>query len=412
MAAGTVILRRIARRVAADERGFTMAAVLLMMVAAMATVTVAVTASINAQHGTVRDQDTKAALVAAEAGVTQALLVYNGGFTTTESAPCLTPVTNPPNTVQPRTTQLSGTDSWCAPVTGSSGGGSFTYQVCPATTTHPCAGKGTLEIVASGTVNGVQRRVDVVAKSANGSQVFLDAGVKSQTDIVMDSNAEIHSSSSAGRNIILGSTSTKLCGSATVGPDGTASGSGIYTASETCSPPLLPLTDVGHQTVVLPPVNQGDAPTVNDNCRITGARTGVSPCPGGEKDLISGNKNNVSWDPVNRRLDLTGQSTTLTLTGTTYSFCRVTLSQNSAIYIQAGQKVNIYFDSPEACNLPAYDASTGQKQKSTAQLYMESNTRISAAGTGQALAMFFVGSRTLPTGVLLSSNSDGNAACV
>ena len=407
--------RSSSRRRLRSERGFAVPTVLLMMVAAFAIVGVAVTASIDAQRGTVRDQSSKEALAVAEAGVTKALLIYNGGLGLTTTAPCLTPVTNPPNTVQPRAVEADG---WCAPVEGSGGGGTFSYQICPNTSFHACAGEGTIEIASTGTYNGVTRRVDVVASSAAGSQVFLDAGIKSQNDIVMDSNAEIHSATSAGGSITLGSTSTKLCGLATVGPDGTAAGSGTYSASEDCAPPLLPLDSVGEQEVVLPPVDQGEAATINDNCRITAAKSGTAACAGDatKRDTISGSPNNVVWDPAARRLDLTGQSTTLTLTGTTYSFCRLTMSQNSAIYVQAGEKVNIFFDSPEACGLPGYDSSTSGTKASTAQMYLQSNTRI-AAGSGQALAIYFVGSPPprppgIRSGVLMSSNSDGNAACV
>ena len=50
-------------------------------------------------------------------------------------------------------------------------------------------------------------------------------------------------------------------------------------------------------------------------------------------------------------------------------------------------------------------------------MWLESNTRITASGnTGDPSALnisiYFVGSTTIPTGVLMSSNSDQNAACV
>jgi hypothetical protein len=404
------------RRRVSDEHGFATATVLLMMLAAFAVVTVSVTASIDAQHGTIRDQRTKSAFGVAEAGVAQALLNYNGGFSPADTSPCLTPVGNPANTVQPRVTQ---NDGWCAAVTGTSESGTFSYQVCPrwSESTQTCltsgAATGALNIVSSGAANGVGRRIDVIAKSAGGSQIFLDAGVKSQTNITLDSNAEIHSPSSAGGNIALASTSTRLCGTSTVGPSGTATGTGLYTSDVDCLPPALSLSSVGHQTVSLPPVNQGDAGTVNDNCRIRAAVTGTASCTGGDfRDLISGSTNNVSWNPATRVLDLSGQKTSLTLTGKTYSFCRLTMSQNSSLYVAAtNPKVSIFFDSPEACGLPPYNTTTGTLQKATAQMYLESNTRITAAN-GQALGLYFVGSPTIRTGVLMSSNSDGNASCV
>jgi hypothetical protein len=383
-----------------------------MVLSAFAVATVGVTASIHAQSGTNRDQATKLALATAEAGVTQALLDYNGGFTLTDTYPCLVPVTNPAGTVEPRTTASSGTSAWCAPVTGTNSGGIFSYQVCPATALHACAGSGTIEIVSTGTNGGVTRRVDVTAKSASGQQIFIDAGIKSQTSINLDSNAEIHSSSQAGGSIALSSTSTKLCGPSTVGLSGSATGAGLYTLDTACAGAPQSLSSVGHQALTLPPVNQGNAASVNDNCRITAAVTGVQSCAGTDyRDLISGGVSNVSWNPTTRTLAMTGQKTALTLTGKTYSFCKLTMSQNSTIYVAAGVSVNIFFDSPENCGLAPYDASSGTTQKNTAQLYMEANTRLTAT-TGQALGVYFVGSTAIPTGILMSSNSDGNAACV
>jgi hypothetical protein len=409
-----------ARRLRREGRGFAVPMVMFMLLGAFAIVTVGLVASIQAQGGTVRDQRTKSALTFAEAGVSQALLAYNGGFTPPsdgngQAIPiCYVPVSNPPNTVQPRT-PLS--DGWCQPVTGVTGTGTYAYQVCPAGPPGPstCAQAGTLQVVAIGNTSGVTRRVDVLAKSSSGQQIFLDAGLKSQTNIVLDSNAVVQSPSSAGANIILGSTSTQLCGLSTVGPDGTLSGSGGYYAGADCTTPI-PLSTVGHQSLTLPPVNQGDAATNNDNVRITNAKSSANPQPL-PKDLISGNKNDVTWDPSTRQLSLTGQKTSLTLTGTTYSFCKLTMQQNSTLYVAPDQKVKLFFDSPEHCGLPAYDASSGTRQKQTAQMWMESNTRITASGnTGDPSALnisiYFVGSTTIPTGVLMSSNSDQNAACV
>jgi hypothetical protein len=400
------------------ERGFAVPTVMFMLLAAFAIVTVGVVASIQAQGGTVRDERSKSALTAAEAGISQALLAYNGGFTPSKDAQgqdiptCYMPVSNPPNTVQPRSPQSGG---WCQPVTGSNGAGTFSYQVCPTGPPGPstCAQAGTLQVVSLGNVNGVTRRVDVLAKSSSGQQVFLDAGLKSQTNILLDSNAMVQSPSSAGGSILMGSTSTALCGISTVGPDGTLTGSGGYYANPNCTNPL-DLSTIGHQSLTLPPVNQGDAATNNDNIRITNAKSTSNPQPT-PADLISGNKNDITWNAGTRQLSLTGQKTSLTLTGRTYSLCKLTMQQNSTLYVAPNQSgVRIFFDSPEHCGLPAYNTSSPTLQKQTAQMWLESNTRITASGDPAALniAIYFVGSPTIPTGIMMSSNSDQNAACV
>jgi hypothetical protein len=399
------------------ERGFALPTVMFMLLAVFAIVSVGVFTTISAQQGAVRDQETKSGLTASEAGVTQALLTYNGGFTPLTVSgvtvpTCYTPVSNPPNTVEPRVPLNGG---WCDPVSGSNASGSFTYQACPPGPAGPltCAQPGTLEVVSTGNENGVTRRVDVVAKSVSGQPVFLDAGVKSQTNIVLDSNAEIHSPSSAGGSITLGSTSTKLCGLTTVGTSGTLTGSGLYSGNADCTGAPLSHTTVTHQSIVLPPINQGTAASVNDNCRISRAiPVADSKCTFNStdpKDLVN-NPGNITWTPSTRRLALTGQKTSLTLTGKIYSFCKLTMSQNSTLYVAPNQPVSIYFDRPEDCGpLPAYSGTSA-----TAQMWLESNTRITASSNPSALnvALYFVGSPTIPTGVVMSSNSDSNAACV
>src|SRR5688572_11202322 len=57
-----------------SDGGFAVPTVLFMLLAAFAVASVGAVASISSQRGVVRDQDTKEALTAAEAGVSQALL--------------------------------------------------------------------------------------------------------------------------------------------------------------------------------------------------------------------------------------------------------------------------------------------------------------------------------------------------
>ena len=94
---------------------------------------------------------------------------------------------------------------------------------------------------------------------------------------------------------------------------------------------------------------------------------------------------------------------TLTLTGTKYSFCQVTLLQNSALYFTAGQSVSIFFDSPENCGQPS----------GVSQLSLDQNTRISSPdGSPRDAALVFLGSPVLATNATLKSNTSANSACV
>jgi Tfp pilus assembly protein PilX len=399
-----------ARRLVQEERGFALPTVMLMLLAAFAVVSIGVVASIEAQQGTVRDQSTKSALTAAEAGVSQALLRYNAvSQPPPVSQPCLLPSGS---TLGAAATQSSGANAgWCTPVTGSSGAGTYSYTVKPTASSDGLQ-VGTVEIASTGTFSGVSRRVDVVAKSASGQQIFLDAAVKTQNGIILDSNAQIQAGAATGGDESLFS-NAQQCGLASVGPGhhlGFANGGSTgYWANTNCTSSLDP-NSATQQDIVLPPVNQGDAPTNNDNVRITRAVNADTTTP---QDLISGKNSDVEWDPTTRQLHIDKPQTTLTLTGHTYSFCKVTLKQNTALYIAAGQSVNIYFDSPEACDtppgtLPADDATYG-----TTQLQLDSNTRISSnTGSPVTAAIYFVGSQNRPTQALMSSNTQANQSCV
>ena len=159
-------------------------------------------------------------------------------------------------------------------------------------------------------------------------------------------------------------------------------------------------------------MNQGDAATNNDNARITNAVASNGPTP---KDLISGKTSDVTWSAATRQLTIDHNSS-LTLTGQTYSFCKLTLKSNSAIYITAGQTVNIYFDSPEHCDVPPGTLpvdDSGHPELGTTQMDLSSNTRItSATGTPAKVAVYFVGSQTRLTNLLMSSNTQIAGSCV
>ncbi len=386
------------RSLAGGQRGFAVPTVMFMLLAAFSVVSIGVVASIQAQSGSVRDQQTKSALTSAEAGISQALLHYNGDFTPPASQPCLVPSGS---FVGAAGVQSGG---WCAAVTGSDGAGTFTYQVKPTA--------GTIEVVSSGNVSGVTRRVDVIAKSVSGQQVFLDAGVKTQNGINLDANAAIHSGSATGGDLTLASNS-KQCGLASVGVGHhlTTAGNAAYYQQMGCTTQLNP-SSVTQQDITLPPVNQGDAATHNDNVRITNAVAANGPSP---KDLISGNKSDVTWNATTRQLTVKNNSS-LTLTGQTYSFCKLTLKSNSALYIAAGQTVNIYFDSPEHCDVPPGTLPVDDSRHpelGTTQMDLASNSRItSATGTPAKVAIYFVGSQTRLTNLLMSSNTQIAGSCV
>jgi hypothetical protein len=356
---------------------------LFVLLAAFAVVAVGVGASVQAQSGTTRDQRSKAAIQAAEGGVSQALLRYN---TYSSAAAPLTALH--PCIAQSGTAAAAGSGGWCAGVTT----GSAAYYA------RPTLASGTLEIVSVGNVAGVTRRVEVIANSASGQGIFGTAGVLSQDGIAMGSNSSIQSGVKTNGDMALSSNAAQ-CGLASVGVGRvlTLQGNAGYYTDTACTTSVAAST-VGHAPLSLPPANAGDAAVNNDNVRLTNAAAGS----GTPADLVSGNRADVTWSASARTLSVDHNSA-LTLTGTKYSFCQVTLLQNSAIYVAAGLSVTIFFDSPEACNQPS----------GTTQLNLSSNSRISpASGIPSSVAMIFVGSQTLASSMVMNSNTQVSGSCV
>jgi hypothetical protein len=372
----------------ASERGFAIPTVMLMTVAAMGMATVGVMASIQSQSGVVRDQGSKSAVAVAESGVEQALLHYNRGVPPCEAA-------------------VEG--GWCGPVIGMSvNGGEVVYwarsgggETCDVSNEVEC-----VEIVSQGTVNGVTRRVDVYSASVAsqgtpGGGPFSNAGVLSKNTLTLNANAKIHTGTATNGNIeITNGGSAKLCGPASVGIGKELTPkeySGYYSNPQCTSAGGAPL----EKELTLPPVNQGNAATENDNGRLFG------------QDLVSGKKLDACWSGFNAKHQSStecgkerelfiGTNSAVTLGGTVYSFCKLTLNQNSALYVESGANVTIYFDSPEDCGY----------KSTTTQLELQSNTRISAAtGEPVSIALLFVGSESIHTKIQLNSNTSVEETC-
>jgi hypothetical protein len=176
----------------------------------------------------------------------------------------------------------------------------------------------------------------------------------------------------------------------------TLNGNAHYNSDLACTQSA---SSYGHAPLSLPPVNQGDAPSNNNNSRFFAL------------DVVSGQKSDACFNGRNsdgtvgscgpRELTVGGNSS-LTLGGSVYSLCKLTLTSNSKLYTATGAQVKVYFDSPEACGYPA----------NTVQMSLSSNTRISTPNIApSSVAFLFVGSPTLATRIQLNSNTDSNALC-
>jgi hypothetical protein len=371
----------------AGESGFALPAVMLAMIAATAFATALAFLAVSSLHGATRDRSSKSAFTVAESGVADAMLRYNMSAAPTPCAPV--------------TASAPDANGWCGPVdiADPPTGGAVRYWVHPpgASPSRRCSSTACMEIVSLGALGGTTRRVDATASSASGQPLFADAGVKSQDGIQMDSNAIIHSGVATNGDMTL-SANAAQCGPVTVGPGKSltlTSNAGQY-SDVNCTQTT---TQTAQAPLSLPPVNQGDAPSRNDNGRFFAL------------DPVSGNKGDVCFNGRNadgttgpcgaRELSISNNSA-LTLGGSVYSLCKLTMSSNSKLYTASGAQVKIYFDSPEACGQPS----------GTAQLQLDSNTRITTSSTAaSSIALLFVGSDTRQTRIQANSNTDSNALC-
>lgn len=359
-----------------------MPAVLMMLLAGLAMGGVAVTASINAQKSSTRDQASKEALAAADAGIQQALYRQNKVLVS-DSLPCVV--------FGLGGDLLAGVplvDGWCPEVTGTVGDSSFRYRVKPATLVGTLQNEREVRIVSIGTSGGISRRIAVGARARTGAAIFGGADLVGLDGLNIDDSSNVTGDVGSNGDVNLGNAAS-LCGDVTYGYGqgfnqvGTwCSGFGSGEGEFDLQPPL--------QGNVPPPANQ------NSNFRMFSG----AGCTGSQCDTKSGQ---VSWDPTTRILALNGNET-VTLGGSLpYSFCRIDMEGNSTLYAARGATVRIFFDTPENCAAPQGDSACPAPYK---QLDVRGNAKLVAtSGDPKDFSMLFVGSDSCSTNAVLSGNS-------
>ncbi len=375
------------------DGGFTLPVVLLMVLTAFAVASAAVLASFSAQNGTIRDLQSKDAFAAAEAGAHEAMFRYNATTVSGDSwGQCL------PSGETPASDGAGW--SWCPTQQATLPDGSaYVYRVgFPQQVPGAPLPAHTAQIVSQGNTDGVTRRIDMTIRSASSQTPFSSAGIVGLNSITLDSNDQLYGNSATNGDVTLAG-NDEVCGNVQVGPGRTVVG-----GPATCT--------TGSSTVTqgvtsLPPVNQGDAPTNNQNGNFFSVNP-VSPANKGAQRRVCFNGRNAAGETDTscgaRQLTLANGASgvTLTLNGGNYSLCSLTLQSGTSIYVANGAKVTIYFDSPENCGY------TG----ATTQLNMDSNTSIQVnGGSAQNMRMLFVGSDTIPTIATMSSNTIQNVTC-
>jgi hypothetical protein len=380
---------------------------LFAMIAGMALASAAVVATVNVQQGSHRDSSTKSAIAVADAGANIARMRIDRYAVVLADHPCMRMGAGG---------VLEGaeaeTDGWCPKVTGTVGGGTYTYRVSPAGST---CGEYELCVVSTGTVSGASRRIEVAYEES-----AVQKTIKHESEGEGTGSEESSGSTSEGESIavegLIGQEGIELSGNADVrvgiGTNGniTASGNadvcgdarhGVGKKFEkTGNAKQCPgyVETEGNKT--LPPVSSfmpSDIATNNSDYRLA-ACTKTKPTKeptGCELDSYSGKRNSTKpWNASTRAITVSSNDT-LTVNGGDYWVCSISLSGNSQLIMGSGATVRFFFDTPENCGL-----SSG-----TAQISMTGNTRIASTSKTVMPAFYLLGSTTTPTSVNIAGNA-------
>jgi hypothetical protein len=349
--------------------------VLMMILIGLAMAGAAVAASISAQRGSVRDEDSKLAIAAADTGALRALYRQNR-LQTSGSLPCVV-VGAGTGTLQLAAAEANG---WCAEQTGTIGNASYSYRTSAPVISSGPGGQLRSEVttVATGTSDEVGRRIAMTSTSLTGAGLLSGASVMGLEGVTLNGNARVRGNVATNGNIVM-SNNSELCGNGQYG-----AGNGLLLSNNARQ---CPGYSQAEGEITLPPVEQGDVPTTNSNGRFF------------TQDIKQGS--GVTWNAGTRTLTLNSNSA-LTLGGADYSFCKLELESNSTLYIAQGAQVRIFFDSPENCGYTESD-------EPVKQLILSSNTKITnTSGNPTTAAFLMVGSETISTTAELNSNSQVN----
>lgn len=360
--------------------------VLFATVASLGLTTAAVVATVNAQKGTSRDNDVKEAGAAADAGADIALMRLNRYSNVLSlSSPCL--AASGSNLVL----SSVAADGWCPAIAGNVGAASYSYRVSPQVSA------GTLTVVATGTSDGVSRRVAVALKATSVGSLLSGMGVIGQEDINLSNSAEIRTGAGTNGNINLYNSAT-ICGNIRYGVGKNVSYSNSARQCNGYS------TMEGNQT--LPPVSSfmpADIATNNSNYRMEKCVSANNPAGCELDSFSSNNKHNWGWFPASRTIELTNSSTQ-TLGGGDYFICKLLIANSSNLIMAAGANVRIFFDTPEKCG----------QASGTAQIEVVNSSGIEATGYGSAPGQYDVpglyvqGSASRETKVNFANNTGSN----
>lgn len=377
------------------EDGMALPVALFATLAATALAGAAVMSSVDVQQGSHRDDATKKAIAAADAGANVALMRANRYASALSAAPSSSCLGSSAGVLV--VTGVAA-DGWCPAIEGTVGGASYSYRVSPV------ASGSAPTVVSTGSAAGVSRRVKIAFnKTSVGS--FLDGvGVISEEDLNLYNSAKIAAGAGSNGSVFLYNSAT-ICGNI-------RHGVGEKVESFNSAGQCNSYSEIeGEETP--PPVSSfmpTDIATNNSDFRLEKCSPwqshNESP-PGCELDgYTSNSKFTWGWIPGTSThpgsIELSNTST-LTLGGGDYFICKLTINNSSTLYIAAGANVRVFFDTPENCGL-----SSG-----ASQFELNNNTHIEFTGSesedSTSVPGFYLqGSPSLTTTVALNNKSGSN----
>ena len=368
---------------------------LFAMIASFALASVAVLSSVDSQRGTARDNRSKSAIAAADAGAGVALLRLNRiKSKLTASTPCV----GPAGEIQVVEETSSG-DRWCPATTPETvGGATFAYRVSAY---RP---KSEMSVVAVGASGGVSRRVNVKLVTKNGEEVFKVEQLIGENGIELKGGPTLKTNIGTNGGVILTSEhgeSAIICGNIRHGP-------GQPSPTPTPPPVCTEQGTVTEGSKTLPPVvpPENIATSNSDNRLATCVSLGNPPeC---ESDTYKNGTQNGTrtttkpWDKAQRFINVPN-NLTLTLGGGDYWVCGLFVS--GELVMAPSKQVRIFFDTPEHCS--GLNSSNTQVEVSASGSITSSsfgNCQSNAAEC-RVPGLYVMGSPTTPTTVTLTGNS-------
>jgi Tfp pilus assembly protein PilX len=335
---------RIRRPIAAED-GVAMVVAVMVLFIVITLATAAIATTLSTSSTTKRDNNVKAALAVAEAGLQTAIYRLN----------ILHPEEGNKYCVGQSTVEVASvTGGYCKGITEELAGksSSYTYWTSEALgSSATCVGQAITSeesvtqrcVVAEGTVNGVKRRVSQRVAGFVARPLFKVHGVTGLKKVTLENNSIDNGSAGSNGEILIknnGSVS-EVC---ELGPSGKVEASKnaeckvVHQRSTAEGPLTLSKVEPGSSAEKCTIV-EGKVTSGNSDCLIThyleNEKTPVSPYDTARK---------VEFNEGTRELKMEN-SALLVLKEGTYNFCSLEAQNNAVIELAAGAKVVIYIDS-------------------------------------------------------------------